>query len=135
MNDDPRDVVRVRQAHGLPGRAAVDRLEDALAGIRRARIGLLAGADPDDLRIRRRDGDGSYGGHFDRVGDVLPGDAVVDRLPQAAGSRRGVDRVQVLPRLLLALPLVLLGWTFVQVLWVERAIDTDRDPIAPVVEE
>jgi predicted PurR-regulated permease PerM len=37
--------------------------------------------------------------------------------------------------MLLALPLVLLGWTLVQVLWVERAIDTDRDPIAPVVEE
>ena len=33
------------------------------------------------------------------------------------------------------LPLVLLVWTVVQVLWVERAIDTDRDPIAPVVEE
>lgn len=37
--------------------------------------------------------------------------------------------------MLLALPLVLLAWTLVQVLWVERAIDTDRDPIAPVVEE
>ena len=37
--------------------------------------------------------------------------------------------------MLLALPLVLLVWTVVQVLWVERAIDTDRDPITPVVEE
>ena len=37
--------------------------------------------------------------------------------------------------LLLALPLVLLVWTVVQVLWVERALDTDRDRIAPVVEE
>lgn len=37
--------------------------------------------------------------------------------------------------LLLALPLTLLVWTAVQVFWVERAIDTDRDRIAPVVEE
>ena len=37
--------------------------------------------------------------------------------------------------LLLALPLVILVWTVVQVLWVERALDTDRDRIAPVVEE
>lgn len=37
--------------------------------------------------------------------------------------------------ILLAIPLVMLVWTVVQVLWVERAIDTDRDRIAPVVEE
>ncbi|CAA9374927.1 MAG: hypothetical protein AVDCRST_MAG89-4917 [uncultured Gemmatimonadetes bacterium] len=37
--------------------------------------------------------------------------------------------------LLLALPLVLLVWTLVQVLWVEHALDTDRDRIAPVVKE
>jgi predicted PurR-regulated permease PerM len=37
--------------------------------------------------------------------------------------------------ILLAIPLVMLTWTTVQVLWVERAIDTDRDRIAPVVEE
>jgi len=37
--------------------------------------------------------------------------------------------------ILLAIPLVLLAWTSTQVLWVERAIDTDRDRIAPVVEE
>ncbi|HEX2080552.1 MAG TPA: AI-2E family transporter [Longimicrobium sp.] len=36
---------------------------------------------------------------------------------------------------LLAVPLVLLVWTLVQVLWVERAIDTDKDRIAPVVSE
>jgi predicted PurR-regulated permease PerM len=37
--------------------------------------------------------------------------------------------------ILLAIPLVMLTWTVIQVLWVERAIDTDRDRIAPVVEE
>jgi predicted PurR-regulated permease PerM len=37
--------------------------------------------------------------------------------------------------ILLALPLVMLVWTTVQVLWVERAIDTDRERIAPVVSE
>ena len=37
--------------------------------------------------------------------------------------------------MLLALPLVMLFWTLIQVFWVEGAIDTDRDRIAPVVEE
>jgi predicted PurR-regulated permease PerM len=36
---------------------------------------------------------------------------------------------------LLSIPIVLLVATIVEVLWVERAIDTDQDPIAPVVEE
>lgn len=37
--------------------------------------------------------------------------------------------------ILLAIPLVMLVWTIVQVLWVERTLDTDRDRIQPVVEE
>ena len=36
---------------------------------------------------------------------------------------------------LLALPLVLLFWTVVQVLWVERAIHAEDDRIPPIVEE
>jgi predicted PurR-regulated permease PerM len=37
--------------------------------------------------------------------------------------------------ILLAIPLTLFFWTVIEVLWVERAIDTDEDAIAPVVEE
>ncbi|HEX2189190.1 MAG TPA: AI-2E family transporter [Longimicrobiaceae bacterium] len=37
--------------------------------------------------------------------------------------------------ILLAIPLTLFFWTVVEVLWVERAIDTDEDRIDPVVEE
>ncbi|MBA2669149.1 MAG: AI-2E family transporter, partial [Gemmatimonadetes bacterium] len=37
--------------------------------------------------------------------------------------------------ILLSVPLVLLFWTMVEVLWVERAIDTDEDEIAPIVKE
>jgi predicted PurR-regulated permease PerM len=37
--------------------------------------------------------------------------------------------------ILLSIPLVLLLWTIIEVLWVERAIDTDEDRIAPVVKE
>ncbi len=37
--------------------------------------------------------------------------------------------------ILLAVPLVLFFWTAVQVLWVERTIETDHDHIAPMVEE
>jgi predicted PurR-regulated permease PerM len=37
--------------------------------------------------------------------------------------------------ILLALPLVLLVWTVVQTLWVERALGAGGDRVAPVVEE
>ncbi|MEW5928805.1 MAG: AI-2E family transporter [Gemmatimonadota bacterium] len=37
--------------------------------------------------------------------------------------------------ILLAIPLTIFFWTIVEVLWVERAIDTDEDRIAPVVRE
>ncbi|HET7275214.1 MAG TPA: AI-2E family transporter, partial [Longimicrobiaceae bacterium] len=37
--------------------------------------------------------------------------------------------------LLLSIPLVLFFWTVIEVLWVERAIDTDDDWIPDVVEE
>jgi predicted PurR-regulated permease PerM len=37
--------------------------------------------------------------------------------------------------ILLSIPLVLLFWTLVEVLWVERALDSDEDRIAPVVRE
>jgi predicted PurR-regulated permease PerM len=37
--------------------------------------------------------------------------------------------------ILLSIPLFLLAWTLVEVLWVEHAIDTDEDRIEPVVEE
>lgn len=37
--------------------------------------------------------------------------------------------------IMLALPLVLLFWTLIEVLWVERTLDTDDDRITPLVEE
>lgn len=37
--------------------------------------------------------------------------------------------------ILLALPLVILGWTLIQVLWVERKLGTATEPLEPVVEE
>ena len=98
VNDDARDVVGIGQAHELPGGAAVDRFEEALARIRGACIGLLAGADPDDLRVRWRDRDGSDRRHFDRVGDDLPTGPAVDGLPQTTRPRRRVDRIEMLPR-------------------------------------
>ena len=46
----------------------------------------------------------------------------------------GLELILVLG-IFLALPLVIFFWTVVQVLWVERTIDTDQDRIAPVVQE
>ena len=72
MNDDARDVVGVRKTHQLPCLAGVDRLEDAFARVRRARVRLIAGAHPDDVRVRGREGDGADGCDLDAVGDGSP---------------------------------------------------------------
>ena len=59
MDDDAGDRVRVGQAHVRPGLAAVDRFEDADAGLGAAEDVVLARPDPDDVlgrtgRGRRR---------------------------------------------------------------------------------
>ncbi len=95
MNDDARDVVGVGESHELPGRAGVGGLEDALARVRRARVRLIAGAHPDDVRIGGRDGDGAHGRGADAVGDRRPRRAGVRRLPEAAAAGGGVDRVEM----------------------------------------
>lgn len=37
--------------------------------------------------------------------------------------------------ILLSIPLVMLFWTMIEVLWVERTLDSDEDSIAPIVKE
>ena len=98
MNHDPRDVMGIGQAHELPRLAGISGLEDAFAGIRRPRVRLISRAHPHDVRVGWRDGNGADGRDLDAVGNNVPGDAVVRRLPQPAAPRRGVDRVEVIAR-------------------------------------
>jgi len=70
VHDDGIDVANVSEADAGPGGSGIAGFINAIA------VGLLAGADVDDVGIRGRDSDGS-----DRR-DVL---IVKDRLPDAAG--------------------------------------------------
>src|SRR5205807_6734310 len=87
VDDDAADVLRVPQAHVLPGLAAVGRFVDAVApGDAVAGVGL-AGADPDHVGVRFGDGHVAERNRRLALEDGRPGGAIVDGLPQAA--RRG----------------------------------------------
>ena len=68
----------------LPGLAGVGRLVDAVAEVRAALAGVLAGADPDDVRVLRIDDDAAEGERALLVEDGRERDAAVGRLPQPA---------------------------------------------------
>ena len=78
-----------------PGRAAVDRLEDADAGISIARVVRLARPGVEHQRVALRDGDGTHGEGLLAVGQRCPVHAGVRRLPDAAASRGHVIQVRV----------------------------------------
>ena len=87
-----RDLLRLLEADVLPVPAAVGRAVHAVA-VREilAEVGL-ARPDVDDVVIRRRDGDrtdGCYRGVV--IGDVVPGGAGVDGLPDATVHRAHVE--------------------------------------------
>ena len=81
------DVGSIAPDQVLP---AVGRLVDAGAPRRAAHVVRFARADPDDVRVRRRDGDRADGAGAHRVEDRRPRHAGVGRLPHAA--RRGARR-------------------------------------------
>ena len=72
----------------LPGLAAVVALVDAVAVADAALAVVLAGADPDDVRVLRVEGDAADGVRTLAVEDRRPGGAGVGRLPHAAGGHR-----------------------------------------------
>ena len=87
MNLDTADLEGLVKAHVLPGLAAVGRLVHAVAvGHGVARV-VLAGADPDDVAIRRRHADVADGHGRFMIELMLEGDAVIHGLDQSAGGR------------------------------------------------
>ena len=91
VDDDAADVLRVAQAHVLPGLAAVDRLVDAVTPRGALAIVRFAGAHPHDVGIGRVDGDVADRHRGLGVEHVLPRVATIDRLQQTAGRRRRIE--------------------------------------------
>ena len=91
VDDDLADVLGLLQAHVLPDLAAVVGAVDAVAVADAALAVVLAGADPDDVRVLR-----DRGRRADRirafvVEDRRPGGAGVGGLPDAARGDGDVD--------------------------------------------
>ena len=95
MQHDAVDVLRLLQPQVGPGLAAVERAVDAVADRDAVARVPLARAHPDDVRIGLVDGDGPDRGHRLVVEDRRPGEAAVDRLPDAARGAAGIHDVRI----------------------------------------
>ena len=93
---DVAEVLGVRQAGSRPGLAAVRRLVDAVAEHRAPRIRVLAGAEPDDVRVLRIDLDAAEVERSAAIEDRRERDAPVHAFPQAARRRRDPVDARVL---------------------------------------
>ena len=89
------DVVRLREAHVLPGLAAVERLVDAVAPGGRLAVVGLAGPRVEDLRVRGCDREVADRGHELVVEDRLERGPVVRRLQDPARGGADVERRRV----------------------------------------
>ena len=94
VTDDPADVAGVAEARRLPRTPAVERPVDAVAPGRALTVVRFAGADPDDVGIRRRDRDVADRHHrVDAIEDRRPRGALVGALEDAAARGGDVNRV------------------------------------------
>ena len=91
VDHDARDGLAVGQTHVLPCLPGIGRFVDADAGHRRAEDVGFTGADPHDVRVRRRHCDVADAGGRHVLPDHLPRGAVVVGFPDAAGRVGRVD--------------------------------------------
>src|SRR5207248_9178659 len=84
VDDDLADVLGRLEAHVFPGLATVVGAVDAVAVADAALAVVLAGADPDHVRVLRVEDHGANGVRAFVVEDGRPGGAGVGRLPHAA---------------------------------------------------
>src|SRR5262245_7043514 len=95
VDDDARDLVRLRETDVRPVLAGIDGFVHAVADRRVVARILLAGADVYDVRIARRDRDGADRGDRLLVEDGLEGGAAVRGLDDAAVGTGDVVDVAV----------------------------------------
>src|SRR5262249_37241796 len=90
---DAPDLLRVAQAHELPGMAAVARaVHPVTLGDVRAHVGL-AGSHEDHARVRWGDREGADRAYGHGVEDRLPGAAGIESLPDSSVDRSEVEVV------------------------------------------
>ena len=95
VDQDLADVLRVDEAHSLPGAAGVAALVDAIAPTHVAPAHVLPRADPDDFRVARVERD-----HADRVTRLVVEDGREDHarvrgLPETARARSDIPGAPV----------------------------------------
>src|SRR5690348_11969899 len=95
IDRDSTDPSRRVEAHLLPRTPRVRGLVDAIADRDVAANPWLTGSRPDDVVIRRRDGQGADGGDILIVEDRRPVNPRIDGLPNSAGCRTGVVDVRI----------------------------------------
>ena len=95
MDEDAPDVLAPLEPHVPPGLPAVDRLVDAVPPARRLPVLRLPGADPDQVRIRLVERDGSDGARRLIVEERRPGSAVVLGLPDPSRARAYIEDLRL----------------------------------------
>ena len=95
IDENLADVLRCGEPHLLPGAASVEAPVYAAAPGHVAAADVLAGTDPDHVRVVRIDGDGADRVRRLVIEDRRPGDAGIGRLPQTARANRHVPGAAV----------------------------------------
>ena len=95
VDDQGPDLAGILQADAGPGLAAVDRLVDAVAPGDVAAQGALAGADVEDVMVRRCDRDGADREVGLLVEDRRPAGSGIDRLPNPARRRAEIEQARL----------------------------------------
>jgi hypothetical protein len=95
VNHDAVDDPAIVQAEMLPGLAAIRGTINAVAPAGRIAVVRLTGADPQHIRIRRRQSQGADGKHGLFVENRVECNAVVPGFDNAAGGQAGVEGVRI----------------------------------------
>ncbi len=96
VDDDRRDLLGGVEPHVLPGAPGVGGLVDAVPLVDRAAGDDVAGADVDDVRVRRRHFHGAHRRHvLHGIEDRSPGDTGVGGLPHPGRRRAEVEHARL----------------------------------------
>src|SRR5439155_22699252 len=96
-DDDPLNLVRLSATHVLPRLTGIGRLVDTVAGVGASRGEGVAGADPHNVRLRRRQRDVADRAVTLTIENGRPGRSVVRGFPHAPNPGGLIDRVEMVP--------------------------------------